>query len=50
MFDPRDLNKAIKREHYHMKTVEEVVSIIPKANLFSVLNAKSRFLQILLNE
>ena len=48
--DPRDLNKPIKREHYPMKMVEEVVSNIPKANLFSVLDAKSGVLQLLLDE
>ncbi|XP_062574567.1 uncharacterized protein LOC134236415 [Saccostrea cucullata] len=32
--DPKDLNEAIKREHYPMKTVEEVSSSIPGANLF----------------
>ena len=48
--DPRDFNKSIKREHYPMKTVEVVVSNIPKANLFSVLDAKTGFLQILLDE
>ena len=47
---PRDLNNASKHEHYPMKTVEEVVSNIPKANLFSVLDAKTGFLQILLDE
>jgi predicted aspartyl protease len=47
--DPRDLNKAIKREHYPMKTVEEVVSTISGAKLFSVLDAKSGFLQIKLD-
>ena len=48
--DPRDLNKAIKREHYPMKTVEEIVFNISKANLFSALDAKSGFLSILLHK
>ena len=47
--DPKDLNKAIKREHHPMKTVEEVVSTISGAKLFSVLDAKSGFLQIKLD-
>jgi hypothetical protein len=29
--DPRDLNKAILREHYPLKTVEEVISQMPNA-------------------
>ena len=28
--DPRDLNKAVKRQHFPLLTVEEVVSRMPK--------------------
>ena len=48
--DPSDLNNAIKREHYPMRTIEEVVSTMPNAKVFSVLDAKSGFLQIELDE
>jgi hypothetical protein len=48
--DPADLNKAIKREHYPMRTVGEVASQIPDAKVFSVLDAKSGFLQIEIDE
>lgn len=48
--DPSDLNKVIKREHYPMKTIEEVVSTMPGAKVFSVLDAKSGFLQIELDD
>jgi hypothetical protein len=49
--DPKDLNKAIKREHYPIPTVEEVVaSMPPNAKLFSVVDAKSGFLQIKLDQ
>lgn len=44
--DRSDLNKVIKREHHLMRTIEEVVSTMPGAKVFSVLNAKSEFLQI----
>ena len=47
--DPRDLNKAILREHHPMKTVEEVASNIPNATVFSVVDAKQGFLQIKLD-
>ena len=47
--DPRDLNKAILRGHHLMKTVEEVASNIPKATVFSVLDAKQGFLRIKLD-
>ena len=48
--DPSDLNKVIKREHHPMRTIEEVVSTMPGAKVFSVLDAKSGFLQIALDE
>ena len=44
--DPRDLNKYIKREHYPMKTVEEVAATVQGAEVFSVLDASSGFWQI----
>lgn len=48
--DPKDLNRAIRREHYPIPTVEEVVaSMPPKAKVFSVIDAKSGFLQIKLD-
>nr|XP_022311305.1 uncharacterized protein K02A2.6-like [Crassostrea virginica] len=48
--DPSDLNKVVKRAHHPMKTVEDIVSNIPNARVFSKLDAKSGFLQIKLNE
>ena len=50
VIDPTDLNKAIKRAHYPMKTIEEVIANIPKARYFSVLDAKSGYWQIKLDE
>ena len=47
--DPSDLNKAIRREHYPMRTVEEIVSRSPQGKIFSVLDAKSGFLQMVLD-
>ena len=47
--DPRDLNKAIKREHYPMRTIEEIVSRMPNAKVFSVLDASSGFWQVKLD-
>ena len=48
--DPRDLNKYIKREHYPMKTVEEVAARVDRATVFSVLDASSGFWQVRLRE
>ena len=48
--DPSDLNKAIQREHYPMKTVEEIAAEVPGATIFSTLDAKNGFMQIKLDE
>ena len=31
--DPRDLNEAIRREHFPMTTIEEVVADMPQASI-----------------
>ena len=47
--DTKDLNKVIKREHNPMKTIDDIITEIPDAKVFSVLDAKSGFLQIRLD-
>ena len=48
--DPKDLNKAIKREHYPIPTIQEVVTAMPPdSKVFSVLDAKSGYMQICLD-
>ena len=43
--DPADLNsQTVKREHYPIPTVEEIVVKIPDATVFTVLDAKSGYL------
>ena len=37
--DPHDLNRAIKREYYPTRTIEEVVTRMPNAKVFSVLDS-----------
>lgn len=48
--DPQDLNKAIKREHYPLRTLEEIVAEMPNAKVFSVLDANHGFWQVQLDE
>jgi hypothetical protein len=48
--DPRDLNKAINREHYKMPTLEEVTSQLSGAQYFTVLDATSGYWAIPLSE
>jgi transposase InsO family protein len=47
--DPKDLNKAIRREHYPIPTVEEVVASLAGTTVFSVIDAKAGFMQIKLD-
>lgn len=47
--DPRDLNKAIKREYYPMTTIEEISANMSNPKYFSVLDASSGFWQVKLN-
>ena len=48
--DPRDFNSAMKRSHYPMTTVDEVACRLHGANTFSILDAKSGFWQLKLDE
>lgn len=48
--DPRDLNRAIKRSHYPLPTIEEVATRLSGAKVFSVLDAKCAFWQVKLDE
>ena len=41
--DPRDLNKVVKREHYPMRTIEEIATRMPNAKFFTVLDASSGY-------
>ena len=44
--DPRDLNKAIKRNHFNMPTIDDVLPRLNGAKVFSILNAKDGFSHI----
>ncbi len=44
--DPKELNQAIKRKHYHLETIEEIVERLPTANVFSRFDATHGFWQI----
>ena len=47
---PRNLNRAIKREHYPMQTVEDVAVKLADAKVFSTLDASSGFWAVKLDE
>ena len=48
--DPKDLNNAIKRPHYPMPTLEDVAPKLAQAKIFSVVDAKDGFLQVVVDE
>ena len=48
--DPRDLNKAIKREHHPMTVLEDVTSRVNGSQWFSTLDAKNAYHQLKLDE
>ncbi|XP_033749332.1 uncharacterized protein K02A2.6-like [Pecten maximus] len=48
--DPKNLNSAILREHFPMKTVEDVIANMPQAKVFTKLDATSGFWQLKLDE
>ncbi|KAK3101540.1 hypothetical protein FSP39_004320 [Pinctada imbricata] len=48
--DPKDLNHAIMREHFPLKTIEDIIGNMPNAKVFSKLDATTGFWQIQLDE
>ena len=48
--DPKDLNKAILREHYPLPTIEEVATRLYGAKCFTIQNARHGFWHIPLDE
>lgn len=43
--DPKDLNRAIKREHYHLETIDEIIERVPQAKILSRFDATHGFWQ-----
>jgi hypothetical protein len=48
--DPANLNKAIKRNHFPMPTLEDVLPELHGAKIFSLCDAKDGFLQVKLDQ
>ena len=48
--NPKDLNQAIKREHFPLQTADEIVEDMAGAQYFSKLDASSGYWQIKLDE
>ena len=48
--DPRDLNKAIRREHHRIPTVEDIASRLSGKKVFSIVDEKDGFWQVPLDD
>ena len=48
--DPKPLNGALKRNHYLMPTIDDVLPELSRAKVFSVMDAKNRFWHVELDE
>ena len=48
--DPKDLNRAIQREHYPLPTIEEIATRLHGAKLFTVLDVRHGFWHVPLDE
>ena len=47
--DPKDLNRAIQREHYQLPTIEDISSRLAGARLFTLLDVKQGFWHVKLD-
>ena len=48
--DPRDLNKSVMREHYYIKTREQILAELGSPTYFSELDLRHAYWQIPLDE
>ena len=48
--DPKPLNEAVRRDHYSMPTIDDVLSSLGKVKVFSPIDAKDSFWHIVLDE
>ncbi len=48
--DPKPLNKALRRSHYQIPTLEEVLPQLSKAKVFTVADAKNGFWHVELDQ
>ena len=48
--DPRDLNRAVRWNHFNMPTLDDVLPKLKDAKIFSLLDAKDGFLHVKLTE
>ena len=49
-FDPKDLNKAIKRNQWYSRSVDDILLVLTDSKYFSLLDAKSRYWHVPLDK
>ena len=47
---PKPLNKALKRNHYPLPTIDDLLSELSKARVFSVVDVKNGFWHVPLDD
>ena len=48
--DPKDLNKALKRPHYPMPVIDDIISDLSDAKIFTVVDVKDGIWHVKLDE
>jgi len=48
--DPQHLNKALKRSHYRMEMIQDVLPKLRQAKVFSTIDIKKAFLMVQVDE
>ena len=48
--DPRDLNRAIKQEHFFIPTAKDVLSQLSSIKIFSIIDMKESFWHVKLDD
>ena len=48
--DPQELNKALKREHFQLPTLDDILPNLSNAKLFSTVDIRSAYWHVLLDE
>jgi len=48
--DPKDLNKAIQRQHYPLPTIEDIATRLYGAKVFTIVDVKNGFWHVALDE
>ena len=49
-WDPKDLNKAIKRHHYPLPTIEDIATRLHRVKVFTIVDVKNGFWHVALDE